>query len=342
MRVLRGAPLSREPARPAAEAPAPVSEPARPASRPTGAPVWTAPDYYRVLGVEPTAGFEEIARAYRARAQALAERSLWTRRASAELARLNAAYEVLRHPGRRAEYDRWRAGRSVEEVFVRPARGRSGLPLEWEQALPPGRVRPHPPDAHQPPYGPLEIGAIAAVLGVALLVASFVSDGLASLNLRWVSALGGSLGLTPIERPAVGALPTPVVTLTAPSADRAVAAAAPETTAADPLAPYAASVVTVADPRPLQNTVQAVTLRLVKDGQPVRGALVWVVVHYKTTTERWPPDDAVVPTNADGVATVRFNIGPAERGRTVPVEVYALTEGQTLQFSTAFTPRFPP
>lgn len=63
-------------------------------------------DHYRTLGVSPAAGPETIHRAYRALARAAhPDRS----GEPTAMVRLNAAWEVLRDPDRRAEYDRGRA-----------------------------------------------------------------------------------------------------------------------------------------------------------------------------------------------------------------------------------------
>jgi curved DNA-binding protein CbpA len=66
------------------------------------------PNYYRVLGVSLSADEAEIKRAYRALAKAYhpdrvpVERREWAR---AQMARINAAYEVLGDPIRRSKYD---------------------------------------------------------------------------------------------------------------------------------------------------------------------------------------------------------------------------------------------
>jgi curved DNA-binding protein CbpA len=65
--------------------------------------VATVADHYQTLGVAPTAGSDAIHRAYRELARlAHPDRS----GDPAAMVRLNAAWEVLRDPVRRAEYDR--------------------------------------------------------------------------------------------------------------------------------------------------------------------------------------------------------------------------------------------
>ncbi len=67
-------------------------------------------DLYAVLGVTPTAGEQEIKRAYRARARELHPDVSAAPGAQTAFAALSAAYEVLSDPARRAEYDARRSG----------------------------------------------------------------------------------------------------------------------------------------------------------------------------------------------------------------------------------------
>lgn len=70
------------------------------------------PNYYRILGVTPLAGEEEIKHAYRALAKRYhpdtmpPERQEWARE---QMARINVAYQVLQDRDRRAAYDLERA-----------------------------------------------------------------------------------------------------------------------------------------------------------------------------------------------------------------------------------------
>ena len=60
-------------------------------------------DLYRVLGVPPRCHFRDIEEAYWEQAHALRQQP--TRKAAQRLKAINAAYEVLGSPHRRAQYD---------------------------------------------------------------------------------------------------------------------------------------------------------------------------------------------------------------------------------------------
>ncbi|MBN1934146.1 MAG: J domain-containing protein [Anaerolineae bacterium] len=69
------------------------------------------PNYYRILGIAPIASENEIKHAYRGLAKHYhpdtmpPEKRDWARE---QMVRINAAYQVLQNPQRRAEYDRLR------------------------------------------------------------------------------------------------------------------------------------------------------------------------------------------------------------------------------------------
>jgi hypothetical protein len=72
----------------------------------------TAPDYYRVLHVQPDAPAPIIHASYRT----LVQRALGVSAGSDDIARLDAAYAVLGDPRRRAAYDLERIGRGDEAL----------------------------------------------------------------------------------------------------------------------------------------------------------------------------------------------------------------------------------
>src|SRR5918997_5347766 len=67
------------------------------------------PDLYAVLGVDPRSSDDIIRYAYRKKATKLHDARWRAGRAARQLAELNAAYEILGKPDRRADYDRQRA-----------------------------------------------------------------------------------------------------------------------------------------------------------------------------------------------------------------------------------------
>ena len=102
------------------------------------------PNYYRVLGVSLSADETEIKRAYRTLAKDYhpdlvpADRREWAR---AQMARINAAYEVLGDPVRRSEYDHQQGyvSNADRHAATEPA-GTSGRP-GWQAARNAHRAR---------------------------------------------------------------------------------------------------------------------------------------------------------------------------------------------------------
>jgi curved DNA-binding protein CbpA len=84
-------------------------------------------DHYEVLGIAPTASVEQVEQAYRFAADmyseaALATYSLLEPREIGEMrARIERAYEVLRDPFRRREYDQGQGGESQTPLLPFPA-----------------------------------------------------------------------------------------------------------------------------------------------------------------------------------------------------------------------------
>ena len=73
------------------------------------------PDLYLVIGVDPRASDDTIRYAYRRRAARLLDARWRPGRAARRLSELNAAYEILGKPDRRADYDRQRMREAAYE-----------------------------------------------------------------------------------------------------------------------------------------------------------------------------------------------------------------------------------
>ena len=104
-------------------------------------PRWDPGDPYRVLGVRADASQRDIARAYRRAVQhAHPDAQPHDPQAAARFQALTAAYDLLRDPGRRAEYDRGHQ-----------AAGPSGPPPPPGQPAPVSRRRGSPFLLRPPP-----------------------------------------------------------------------------------------------------------------------------------------------------------------------------------------------
>ncbi len=91
-------------------------------------------DYYRILGVPPTASQEEIKRAYRKLArQYHPDHNPGDRRAEERLKEINEAYEVLSDPKRRRVYDATRRARG--SGFGQRQGRRTASPPSFEELL---------------------------------------------------------------------------------------------------------------------------------------------------------------------------------------------------------------
>ena len=101
---------------------------------------------------------------------------------------------------------------------------------------------------------------------------------------------------------------------------------------------FTGSTVTVSSATPAQNGPESVVVKLVRDGKPASGLDVWATLDYRTTAERWPAA-GTVKTDANGAATITFNVGQATPGYPVQVHVFAQVDDQQLSWSTSFTPR---
>jgi hypothetical protein len=102
------------------------------------------PNYYRILGVSLSADEAEIKRAYRGLAKDYhpdrvpAERREWAR---AQMARINAAYEVLGDPIRRSRYDYQQGYVSNPDRRAAADHPQRACPARWHEARNVQRVR---------------------------------------------------------------------------------------------------------------------------------------------------------------------------------------------------------
>jgi hypothetical protein len=278
------------------------------------------PGLYAVLGLDPSATDAEIQTTYRRQAARLSGTGSNNIQA---LRQLNVAYEVLGNPVRRAEYDRLRLAHLFAPGPPTPIR-----PGAKAVIAPTRRTRPR--QVVQPRAAGLpEVLVVMLVVGVAVLAGTLIIPRV-NINLSALNAFQNILPLSNSRRAIIdqNVTPAPAATTSAPTptvrpglADR-----------------FAATVISVSNPNPPQNSPESVTIRLRRDGQPASNFDVWAVVQYRTTEERWPASGAQ-KTDASGLATINFNIGPATIGYSVTVRVFAQVEDQQLSWSTSFTPR---
>ena len=305
------------------------------------------PDLYGVLGVDPRSSDDIIRYAYRKKATKLHDARWRPGRAARRLAEVNAAYEILGKPDRRADYDRQRARFYYYQQAARQDVITDTAPLTQGGTV---QNRPsRPPASWRAPRGLLEIIAIIGVVAVALYAGYTVLGNGNWVNLGGLQDAGAALGLPMRPRTAVEATPQPVLAQPTPTPRQVIVPQVALPTPSVPAAPAAAaptpppgpvrSTVRVSNPAPARRTEIGITMKLTRDNQPVKGVPVYVVAHYRTVQERFPPDDGNVQTNDIGEATVTFNIGDATAGFPVNVDVIAQVEGETVQAQATFTPR---
>jgi hypothetical protein len=308
------------------------------------------PDLYAVLGVDARASDDIIRYAYRKKATKLHDARWRPGRAARQLAELNAAYEILGKPDRRADYDQQRA-----RIYYYQQTARQQLLLDNPAALTDGASR-RPQSQRAPsgwlrpriPRGLLEAVAIVGVVAIAGYAGYYVLASGNLVDLGGIRDAGAAIGL-PV-RPRALPTPSPVPVLAGPTATprqvivpavsvpSPTATMAPLPTAAAPTGPLQATA-RMNNPTPPRRTEVNVVMKVTRGGKAVAGAPVYLVAHYKTVDERFPTGDGTVPTNEIGEAMIVFNIGDATAGFPVNVDVVAVVDGETVQAQTTFLPR---
>ncbi|MBV9357883.1 MAG: J domain-containing protein [Chloroflexi bacterium] len=283
---------------------------------------------YAVLGVSPTVSDAEIQVAYRRKAARLTQKHA---RGGRELRQLNAAYEVLGNPTRRAEYD---VSLQMATSPVPPRPTSRPQPLDGP---PPVLVAPRHRTGRIAPVGNGGLGEVmAVVIVVALAVgAAWFVIPRVPIDLSVLGAVSNVVSLGPSPRRI--ALDTPIVPTIAPTAISTPRPSTPTPPATSLADHFQGSTVTMSSATPAQNTPVSVNVKLVRDGQPGAGLDVFADIQYRTTKER-APTTGTVKTDASGNATLTFNVGPATPGYAVDVVVYTQVGSDQLSWTTSFTP----
>jgi DnaJ domain len=305
----------------------PAPDAHQPAARPGGVPDF---GLYAVLGVSPAASDAEIQVAYRRKAAWLSHKYA---RGGRELRQLNAAYEVLGNPTRRAEYDRTLHTYSPPTAPRRaalqpPAPSPAALPVAPRHRT--GRVL----SARN--GGLAELLAVVFVVALAVGAAWYLIPRV-PVDLSALNALSSILSLSPAPRRiALDTPPTPAPT-SQPTPTPAAPTPAPTAVPQGLADHFLGSTVTMSSSSPAQNTPVSVLIALKRDGQPASGLDLYAEVHYRTVQQRYPPS-GTVKTGPDGKATITFDVGPATADYAVEVVVFTEVDGEQLSWTTSFTP----
>ncbi len=274
------------------------------------------PGLYAVLGLDPSVSDALIQSTYRRLASKLMGSGSSDQQA---LKQLNVAYEVLGNPARRVEYDRMRLAQVLAPAAPTPIRPHAKV------AAPVTRRR-RPRASVQPRYPGLgDVAVVLTVVGLAVLAGALLIPRL-SINLSALNAVQAVLPLSNSTRRVIDVTVTAVPT-----------AAATPTPLPGIAALFNGSTVSVSNPTPAQNSSESVQLRLRRDGKPAPNFDAWATLDYRTVHERWPATGGV-KTDANGLATITFNVGPATPNYPVTVHVFAQIDDQQLSWSTSFTP----
>jgi hypothetical protein len=275
------------------------------------------PGLYAVLGLDPSVSDAEIQTTYRRHAARLMTSGA---NENAAMRQLNVAYEVLGNPVRRAEYDR---ARSLQLAAPGPPSTFQGTPKNAARVT----RRRRPRHVVQPRYtGRGDVLVLLVVVALSVVAGALIIPRL-SINLSGLNALSNVLPAS--GRRAIDATVTP-----APAATRVPTPTVPAGLAAR----FAGSTVSMSAANPPQNTPESIVIRLRRDNQPAANLDVWATLDYRTTSERWPATGSI-KTDANGAATITFDVGQATPGYAVQVHVFAQVDDLQLSWATSFTPR---
>ncbi|MBI2755461.1 MAG: hypothetical protein HYX52_02010 [Chloroflexi bacterium] len=303
-----------KPARSGATPAAATPEARKRSARPAKPPVPDDTGLYGVLGIRPDAPDWEIPVAYRRRAADLASRRVSNRETLREL---NAAYEALRYPDLRMEYDQQRA------AALQPS-GQVAHPSTVRRPSAYPRFR-HPRatrSTRAATYGAL-LGVIA-VMAVAVVAGTFFLERVAG-GIAPLTSLARLTGLSTASRPATsGATPGATVASTS---------GAP--TIPDDLK---GSQVSVSNSQPQRGSDIAVLAKLVRNGQPLANTDVYAEAQFRTATTRIPAS-GTVRTDSSGTASLPIAVGDATAGYEVRVTLHAQVDGRDVEWPVGFTPR---